>query len=72
MVRWSKSTQAAWAAKSGPCVTVFQSPAAVQEAEDREAAAYRAERKRSGGRCEDAPCCGCCGPQAWGWYSEEY
>lgn len=25
---------------------------------------YSDGRKAFGGRCEDAPCCGCCGPQA--------
>ena len=29
---------------------------------------YRFEHKRKHGRCEDAPCCGCCGPQGDGDY----
>ena len=29
---------------------------------------WRTEHKRKTGRCEDAPCCGCCGPQGDGDY----
>lgn len=29
---------------------------------------WRTEHKRKHGRCEDAPCCGCCGPQGDGDY----
>jgi hypothetical protein len=28
----------------------------------------RTEHRRKHGRCEDAPCCGCCGPQGDGDY----
>lgn len=29
---------------------------------------WAGEHKRKHGRCEDAPCCGCCGPQGDGDY----
>jgi hypothetical protein len=29
---------------------------------------WRTEHKRKTGHCEDAPCCGCCGPQGDGDY----
>lgn len=33
-----------------------------EQAQYPEDAIYRAESRDFGGHCEDAPCCGCCGP----------
>lgn len=52
--RTSKSYARANAGRCKSCVTGVQAPT-------RE---WRDGRKAFNGRCEDAPCCGCCGPQA--------
>ena len=62
-----RTTSRSYAAKNGgkckACVTGVASAPKAYPAGD-----WRTEHKRKYGRCEDAPCCGCCGPQGDGDY----
>jgi hypothetical protein len=65
-----RSTSRAYArANAGKCKTCVTGIAPAPRAPRDD---WRTEHKRKHGRCEDAPCCGCCGPQGDGDYYGRY
>lgn len=55
-------------ANGGKCKTCVTGIPSIVKRHNAPSSDWRTEHKRKTGRCEDAPCCGCCGPQGDGDY----
>ena len=66
-----KGTRARWSGRGRVFGLACHAPAAAKPAPDVDDAGIRWVAGRGGvranGMCEDAPCCGCCGPNGDGW-----